>query len=743
MNPLRLTATELRRLTSGRMPRIAVVALVTIPLLYAGLYLYANRNPYANLKDVPAAIVMSDEPATTADGTTVDAGSEVVDELLDKGTFEWHQVDAVTAAEGVRDGTYLFALTVPADFSASLAQTLDDDPRTASLELTTNDANNYVVHKVATSLATTVAAETAASFGADVDEGFIDGLITIRSDLGDAVDGSGDLADGAEEVTDGAEKLEDGSATLTSGLRTLKSKTADMPEQTEQLADGAAQVATGADKLATGSQKVATGATKVATGATTLQDGADTLATGLKKLRTATKDLPDQTQTLADGATSLSTALGTAADRADTLATGADSVATGTESLAAAVDAQLAAAGADQATRTAIAARFTQLTAGATQVSTGVATLDTGLGTLADASGTLADGTTTLADASDQLATGIAQAATGATALSSGAGTLATGATKVATGATTVSTGLDTLATGAGTVATGTTSLADAAGTLADAVSDATAGSSTITHGLATLASGSGEVADGATTLHDELADGRSEITEFSSDTKQETAETLADPVEVVHDAITTAHSYGAGLAPFFMSLAAWIGGYVLFLLVRPVSARAVASGASPLAVAVGGWLAPALLGAVQMGVMVAGVSYVVGIDPAHPWLALGLLVLTSLSFTALQHALNAWLGVAGQFLGLVLMVVQLVSVGGTFPWQTLPSALYPAHVLLPMTYAVQGLRQLLYGGSWQLLAVDVAVLVGYLVACLALSVLAVRRQRVWRAPRLTPELVL
>lgn len=51
------------------------------------------------------------------------------------------------------------------------------------------------------------------------------------------------------------------------------------------------------------------------------------------------------------------------------------------------------------------------------------------------------------------------------------------------------------------------------------------------------------------------------------------------------------ASSYGAGLAPFFLALGAWIGGYVLFLLVRPISTRALAANQTPLRVALGGWL--------------------------------------------------------------------------------------------------------------------------------------------------------
>ena len=39
-------------------------------------------------------------------------------------------------------------------------------------------------------------------------------------------------------------------------------------------------------------------------------------------------------------------------------------------------------------------------------------------------------------------------------------------------------------------------------------------------------------------------------------------------------------------------------------------------------------------------------------------------------------------------------MLVQLVTAGGTFPWQTLPGPLAAMHHALPMAYAVDGLRQ-------------------------------------------------
>jgi putative membrane protein len=59
------------------------------------------------------------------------------------------------------------------------------------------------------------------------------------------------------------------------------------------------------------------------------------------------------------------------------------------------------------------------------------------------------------------------------------------------------------------------------------------------------------------------------------------------------------------------------------------------------------------------------------------------------------------------------------------------------------MSYAIDGLRRLMYGAPLAPLAGDVAVLVAYLVVALAISTGAARRARVWDARRLKPDLVL
>ena len=90
-------------------------------------------------------------------------------------------------------------------------------------------------------------------------------------------------------------------------------------------------------------------------------------------------------------------------------------------------------------------------------------------------------------------------------------------------------------------------------------------------------------------------------------------------------------------------------------------------------------------------------------------------MVLASRAYAAIILALNVWLGSVGQFLGLVLMVLQLVTAGGTFPWQTLPAPLAALHHVLPMGYVVDAMRQFMYGGDLARAGIDAVVLLAWL----------------------------
>ena len=97
-----MIAAEFRRLTATRMSIIALLALMLVPVLYGGVYLWANQDPYGRLSEVPVALVNLDTGAEN-DGLPVNYGDEVAGSLLSDGSFDWRALDADAAAQRAKE----------------------------------------------------------------------------------------------------------------------------------------------------------------------------------------------------------------------------------------------------------------------------------------------------------------------------------------------------------------------------------------------------------------------------------------------------------------------------------------------------------------------------------------------------------------------------------------------------------------------------------------------------------------
>src|SRR6218665_1777568 len=100
------SGSELHRFRRGRLPRLAVAAMLLVPLLYGALYLWAFWSPTSHLDRLPVALVNSDTGASRADGTRVTAGADLTEELTDADALDWHLTDPADASAGVADGDY-------------------------------------------------------------------------------------------------------------------------------------------------------------------------------------------------------------------------------------------------------------------------------------------------------------------------------------------------------------------------------------------------------------------------------------------------------------------------------------------------------------------------------------------------------------------------------------------------------------------------------------------------------------
>lgn len=770
MTTLRLALSELKRMTSGRLPRLAIIAMCLVPLLYGALYLYANWDPYAQLHNVKAAIVNLDE-GSSKDGKELKVGDDVTSELLEDRTFGWIVVDSEAAAEaGVASGDYSFAMTIPKDFSANLASPGDfEKAQRAILKITTNDANNYMVGTFADKLAGQVHNTVAKEVGTQTADALLTGFADIHTNMVKAADGAGELHTGTV-------KLSDGVGTLTDGVLSLKDGASKLNSGAGELDAGANTLHEGTSSLAEGQQKLATGADKLAKGAGALADGTKELSAGLGELKSKTAQLPAKTKQLADGAD-------TAAAASKKLSAGAAQVAAGNKALndkvSQAADTITAlekdAASRLKAAKATLDARTAELVASGvitqaqadklaaslkdTAVSSGLesqvastkkqlATAQQQISALADGSAqvaagakelsgglsTLADGTGQLAGAMPALKTGITDAATGASKLNTGAQTLDSGAATLAAGQHDALAGAKKLDTGAGSLAAGTSTLHQGTASLVSGVKE-------LGDGVGELGSGAAELKDGAGELSTKLTDGTGDVPNPDATTREQISSVIGDPVEIARTDQAKASVYGEGLAPFFMTLAIWIGAFILVQIMRPITKRALASNAANWKIAIGGWLPFLGISLIQATIMYSVVLFGLGLNTAHPWMTWGLFLLASMAFTAIIQGICALAGTPGKMIVLVLMVLQLVSSGGTFPWETTPEILHIAHRWLPMGHVVTGLRHLMYGADLSVLGPIVAGLIGYTVMGLVASTLAVRRHKTWTLKTLHPEL--
>ncbi|MEH1053993.1 YhgE/Pip domain-containing protein [Micromonospora sp. CPCC 206171] len=716
MSVFRLARFELRRMTRGRLPRAALAVLTVIPLLYGALYLYAFWDPYGHMDRIPVALVNADRPATAGDGRVVHAGQDLTDELLDRKVFGWHVTDADDATAGLRSGRYHLVFSIPADFSATLVASPEPDQpaRRGELRVVNDDATNYLSGLLARSAFSEIRAAAAESTASGYFDKMLVGFTDLKAETGKAADGAGQLADGLGTSQDGAGQLAD-------GLDRSEAGAGQLATGLDRSAQGADQLSAGLDELRTGATQLADGSAQAATATRAAADKVDALADRAEPfLRDNADEIGAAATVIAEGADALADGLDTLPEQADVVLTQARKVADRLDALVAAHP-ELA----DDPTVTAARAAADRAVAEAEDLT---ATIDrTDLAALQKKMREVAVAAREVAAAAPHLADDVAGA-------NAKVHRLADAIDRIAKGNAELRDGLGTAATGADQLRGGLFRLSTGARDLDGGLARLSGGGDRLAAGLTKLEGGAGQLADGLTA-------GEKKIPGY--DDAAARAGVLGDPVALDRTSEHPAGSYGVGFAPYFLGLALWVGAMITYMLLRPVNRRHVMSDAPAWRVALAGWLPAAAIGLAQAGVLFTVVTLVLGLDPAYPAAAFGLLALTSLAFTAIMQWLGAQLGPAGRLASLALLMLQLTSSGGTYPVQTSPDFFQAVHPWLPMTYVVQGLRHTINGGSSATVVTGALVIVAFGAAALVLTVAAARRSRRLTPAKLHPELTM
>ncbi|REK91235.1 YhgE/Pip domain-containing protein [Streptomyces inhibens] len=722
MRSPKLAALELRRFGRGKLPRLGLVALMLIPLLYGALYLCSFWDPYARLDKIPVALV-NDDRGATADGKKITAGDDLAEKVKDSKTFNWEEVSAADAAKGVENGTYYLSLTVPKNFSQRIASSSGDDPQTGALQVRTNDANNYVVGSISKTVFSELRAKTSAtSSRAMLDKIFVsfsdlhdqtakaaDGAGKLDKGVGSAKKGSGELADGlgklgkgAGAVSDGAGKAHQGAEDLKNGVGTARSKMLELSQGARRIADGTQQLADRANDAAGKARPVLKKYAK------DLGEKARLVAEASRALAADLRKLPQDTSKAAQDARESADQL---AEMYDQRCSGAVSLDPDCPALKRAKDATELAADTAEKVNSIVASH-----------SSDIDKLTGDLHTLERVANLVAERAPTSQQDLEAAVAKINQLNSGAHQVSDGAGKIAAGTGR--------------LADGAGQLADGTGKVADGAGQVHDKLGDAKDGAEKLTGGLFKLKDGSNQLASG---LHSGVA----KIPDYDKKDRDARTEVMADPVELAAKSLHKAPNYGTGLAPYFIPLSLWVGAMVAFMLLQPLGKRALAAGAPGWRIALGSWLPAFAIGAVQVLALMAVLHWGLGLEMARSGATIGFLLLATATFTAIIQLLSAFFGPAGRVLTLVVLMLQLTSAGGTYPVQTSPGFFGAIHPFLPMSYVVDGLRRLITGGDVTVVWQGCAVLAAFTLGALALTALAARGRQVVRMKDLHPELSL
>ncbi len=395
-----------------------------------------------------------------------------------------------------------------------------------------------------------------------------------------------------------------------------------------------------------------------------------------------------------------------------------------------------------------------QLSDGLSSASSGANTLYSGLSSASSGSKQLSDGISTLNVNQNKLTTGLSTAVSGAAQLKTGAESvsggivqgqgalsayiasnpgsesnpylqgLSTALSASKAGQSQVIAGLSNMKSSLITAETGSSELTSGSAKLLTGANELNSGLSQLSTGANSLSQGLQTAKDGMIQLKDKLSDGADKAVASTED-KKVAAETavMSKPVSLQDNSYDIVPNYGSGFAPYFISLALWVGGLLSFFVID------FSSKPKTKVIAMMKYIILALLGTAQAVLLDLVLVNSLGLKVANPIEFYSFTILASLTFMAILQILIQHLDNIGRYIGIVLLILQLASAAGTFPKETLPVFFQIINPLLPMTYTVAGLKDIIFTNELTNLWTPIAYLSITLVICIILNFIITKNQ--------------
>lgn len=318
---------------------IVMIGISLIPALYNIIFLSSMWDPYGQVSELPVAVVNKDKEASY-NGNTMAIGKDMVSNLKENKTLDFHFVNEEEGKKGLDDGEYYMVVTLPSDLSEKATSILTNHPEQMQIDYQTSSGRSFIASKMSDSAMT----QLKQTVSTNVTETYTKALFQKMSDLKSGINKA---ADGSEQLADGTNQLAKGSQTLTTNLNTLANSSVTFSNGANQFTKGlsayvsaieqlhlglgtfnsglqsytnaVSQVDTGLGQLASRTPELVTGVNQLNTGIKTYTGGVSQLNSGLSqfsvgvnaytsgvdKLSVGTNQLSSQSDTLRDGITQL------------------------------------------------------------------------------------------------------------------------------------------------------------------------------------------------------------------------------------------------------------------------------------------------------------------------------------------------------------------------------------------------------------------------------------------------------
>ena len=292
-NIWRIIKADARSLFTHFFALAVALAIAVLPSLYAWLNIYSNWDPYGNTGNISIAVASLDKGWTEEDGTQVNKGREVVEDLRSSTSINWVIVDTKEEAEqGVYAGDYYAAVVIGQDFSYNMYHMLTEWTDKPTITYYENYKKNAVATKITDTAVSSLKTTISKSYLDVVVDAIFRGANDLSQQLGQEIlDTVAQLNRKVHAALDKAQTALDKAFDAAEKFLNGIDVDAQLPEIQENLRDAAQTMDDMGDRLMAWAKSVAVEAGPV---------GAEAAAAA-QRLADSCYQLRDQLNTLADG----------------------------------------------------------------------------------------------------------------------------------------------------------------------------------------------------------------------------------------------------------------------------------------------------------------------------------------------------------------------------------------------------------------------------------------------------------